>query len=1082
LYDTGDNTTLTGVTYSDIEHDGGTLSQSGVLDVSGTFTNTSGNFAASQNITATGIVWTDGAVTENPAQEWAIGTDGIIINGGTFVATTGDFTVAGDWMQNGGTLTATNSTVNFNGATAQTITSGGGVFYSVSISNTSAAEVSLLDPFEFNGGGTLTISAGATFATAGNDFNDNDGTITNNGTFQIHGDEQFTTGDLSIPGDTKVVNPEDCTLTTTLGGLENVEFDSDGQTFTLDENTDYITGDITVANGTTFDMGAFDLTLADRQKVKNYGTWSAPDVGSIFTCSGNATFEGSDMSFYDFSATSTNTDTIMFQGTKTYIVANDLTLSGDDGVELFLTSDDGVLTAIISNTGGAQSVDYVRVLKVDGTDARHIAATNSWDVDGTLSFWDFAPMLYTFDTTGDWNNTSNWEQNALPSATDNIKVDAGATLTLNGARTINHIDVDGTIAVGSDVFTVNGTSDIDGTITISTGTVDANGTFDANSGFVTFTDAGNLYVAGVVESLGTLSGNGIVTYDNIGHQTIVAADYHSLTAGGGTGTKTLAGAVSIDGDLTIDDGVTVDMGGNTLGVTGATDIDGTLTVAASTLTLNGASVVGGTITVDDGTVDAEGSFDATGGNITFNDDGNLTLFSTVESLGTLSNGNGTVTYDGADDQDIVEDDYYNLTAGGGGTKRLGGAVTVANDFTIDAGVTVDMNENTLGVTGATDIDGTLDVAGSALALNGASDIDGTITISTGTVDADGSFDATGGNITFTGAGELQVAGEVESLGTLSDDFGTVTYDGATDRNIFTTDYNNLTASGDAIKTLVGDVTVNGALTIDDVTTIAMDANNLTVAGDTDINGTVTISTATLDVDGAFDATGGNITFSDDGNLWVAGDVESLGALSDNKGTVTYDGDDDQDIVADGYYNLTAGGGGTKTLVGAVTVANDLVINDGVTVDVSSSDDYSISVGGALENNGTFSAQDGTIIFNGSDDQEFTTGGNSFHNITLNNTGGDDKTLAIVGDLVIDNNLTLTDGTLDLDTNDPAISIGGDLEIFDGAVWTKGGGTATFGGGTQSLSDANNTPNDLGDAFINSTQMTVTTDATFTPFK
>jgi hypothetical protein len=57
-------------------------------------------------------------------------------------------------------------------------------------------------------------------------------------------------------------------------------------------------------------------------------------------------------------------------------------------------------------------------------------------------------------------------------------------------------------------------------------------------------------------------------------------------------------------------------------------------------------------------------------------------------------------------------------------------------------------------------------------------------------------------------------------------------------------------------------------------------NNLTVAGDTDINGTVTISTATLDADGAFDATGGFVTFTDDGNLTLDSTVTSLGTLSD----------------------------------------------------------------------------------------------------------------------------------------------------------------------------------------------------------
>jgi hypothetical protein len=187
------------------------------------------------------------------------------------------------------------------------------------------------------------------------------------------------------------------------------------------------------------------------------------------------------------------------------------------------------------------------------------------------------------------------------------------------------------------------------------------------------------------------------------------------------------------------------------------------------LTVNGASDIDGTITISTGTVDANGTFDANSGFVTFTDAGNLTLDSTVTSLGTLTNVDfGTVTYDGVD-QVVFSDDYYNLTAGGGsGTKTLGGAVTVAGDLTIDTDVTIVMDTHPLTVTNITDIDGTLVVAGNTLFLLGESDIDGTITISTGTVDADGTFDATSGNVTFSDDGNLLVAGDVESLGILSD--------------------------------------------------------------------------------------------------------------------------------------------------------------------------------------------------------------------------------------------------------------------------------------------------------------------------
>ncbi|SVB40208.1 uncharacterized protein METZ01_LOCUS193062, partial [marine metagenome] len=261
---------------------------------------------------------------------------------------------------------------------------------------------------------------------------------------------------------------------------------------------------------------------------------------------------------------------------------------------------------------------------------------------------------------------------------------------------------------------------------------------------------------------------------------------------------------------------------------------------------------------------------------------------------------------------------------------------------------------------------------------------------------------------------------------------------------------------------------------------------MTLDGTSDVDGTITISTGIVDANGAFDANSGFVTFTDAGNLNLSSTITDLGTLSDNFGTVIYDGVD-QDVLTDIYNNLVMGGSsGTKTLKGldhdpllpvAITVNSDLTVNVDVTFDVSGSD-YAVNVGGALENNGTFSAREGTVIFNGSDNQIFTPGSSSYYDITLNNAG-DDKLLTIVGDLEIDHDLTLTDGTLDFDTNDPAISVAGDLAIADGAVWTKGSGTATFDGATQSLSDANTTPNDLGDALIDCDILTVATNATVT---
>ena len=60
---------------------------------------------------------------------------------------------------------------------------------------------------------------------------------------------------------------------------------------------------------------------------------------------------------------------------------------------------------------------------------------------------------------------------------------------------------------------------------------------------------------------------------------------------------------------------------------------------------------------------------------------------------------------------------------------------------------------------------------------------------------------------------------------------------------------------------------------------------------------------------------------------------------------------------------------------------------------------------------------------------------------------------------------LTAGTLDLSTSNPTISIGGNLTIANGAVWTKGSGIVTFDGSSQTYSDNNTTKQNIGNIQI-----------------
>ncbi len=706
-YTSGSAQTALNVTHGNMEHDGaGTLSLPANFTVQGTLTNTSGDFTAgTYSLTAGGIVWTAGAVTATPSGAWDIGSSGIDVNGGTFVATSGTFTNAGNWDFTGtGAFTPGTGMVTFDGTSAQSITSNAKPFYSLQISNTGGT-VTASDKLEINAGGTLTVDAGATLALAAVEFDDNGGTVTNNGTLTMDGNNTLTSGALSIggTGTTKFTGASGATLSTGFAGLSNVEFNSSGNTFTLSEDMTYISGNITLATGTTLAMGGYDLTLADGKTVTNNGTWSAPTAGSRFTCAGAATFAGNNMNFYEFYAVPGAAKTLTFADSKTYTVANNLTLTGTSGNELTIQNTNpggssSTTTATISNTGGTQSVDYVKVNDVNATSSNSITATNSYALGGVTGYWSFSAIQFSSIASGNWNTVGTWDLGRVPVSTDNVKisndvtldanvsiadllVDATKTLTFESGQsrsltTSGSVTNNGTIAINDGTLTAAGASDINGTVTISTGTYDANSSFDATGGTLMFTGAASLKLAGTVTSLGTLtSDNGTVTYDGT-TQTVFADVYNNLSLSGGT--KTLGGTITVNGNLTNASGSTLDAASGSnyaISIAGNWANSGTFTARAGTVTFNGtanqtltpgtgafynltlnntgttnqsiipqaALDVDNTITITDGTLDLSGNYNVNIG-------GDLT----IENGAVWTKGTGTTTFDGAGSQTLTD--------------------------------------------------------------------------------------------------------------------------------------------------------------------------------------------------------------------------------------------------------------------------------------------------------------------------------------------------------------------------------------------------------------------------------------------
>jgi len=229
--------------------------------------------------------------------------------------------------------------------------------------------------------------------------------------------------------------------------------------------------------------------------------------------------------------------------------------------------------------------------------------------------------------------------------------------TSTGATTVNVATGSATIVTAPNAGTVSGNSALNvGSAVTLTSSGDAGGTWSSDN-----TSAATINSStGAVSAVAT--GNAVMTYtvsaspcsDATATKTVnVTNDFLSSgSSSNWSSTSAWGGGVVplSSSDVTISHDMTVDVSTNTL--TNLTvDNSKTLTVATgNTITVSGASDVNGTISVT-GNYDANGAFDGTGGTITINSGGNVYMSSTVTSLGTLSN-SGTLHFDGSSPQTI----------------------------------------------------------------------------------------------------------------------------------------------------------------------------------------------------------------------------------------------------------------------------------------------------------------------------------------------------------------------------------------------------------------------------------------------
>ena len=108
--------------------------------------------------------------------------------------------------------------------------------------------------------------------------------------------------------------------------------------------------------------------------------------------------------------------------------------------------------------------------------------------------------------------------------------------------------------------------------------------------------------------------------------------------------------------------------------------------------------------------------------------------------------------------------------------------------------------------------------------------------------------------------------------------------------------------------------------------------NPSVAGSTTISGTLKIGAGSYDANGTFDASTGEIDFTNgNGQLLVSNStVTSFGTLDDASGTVVYDGTSAQTIdEAETFYSLKVDNASGVTLNAIATVGGTLTLGNGM---------------------------------------------------------------------------------------------------------------------------------------------------------
>jgi hypothetical protein len=501
----------------------------------------------------------------------------VLLTQGTLSIGNLSLSIGGNWTNNGGALSAGTGTVTFTGATKTIGGTTSTAFPAMSIA--AGSTVTLATSASSNG---LTFAAGT---TAGSLSQNSGVTLTINGIVTINQPTGSVTaawninqGSAAVSGNVSVGGSNTTTtrvsrLVVTTGSLSiggNLILNSSGstaQTAIIDLSTGGGTGILTLA-------GLFVLT-------NNTGTLLPGTSGSIFNYAGTSTGQavalGSSISYNNLvlnntspagaslgaavTASKVTGDLRVQTGLLTnggFAIAGNAskTIEVADGATLRLTGTSGIATGFGTKLlGPAGTVEYA------GPGAQTVGAANYGNLTLSGTRGTASITLAPSGTIGIAGTFS-----PVASFTTGMYVVTGSSVDFNGPGTQ-------TVPVfGYNNLTVSGAR---GTANITfspTGTIGILGTFTPSASF----SGGSFVTAG-----STIDFNGT-------GQTLPVFPYHHLSSNG-SGTKTVAGGLTINGDLTIGPGTTLDAASFNHVIKGSLSHNGILAAGTSTIEFAGTS-------------------------------------------------------------------------------------------------------------------------------------------------------------------------------------------------------------------------------------------------------------------------------------------------------------------------------------------------------------------------------------------------------------------------------------------------------------------------------------------------------------